>query len=48
LVGQQIFAYEDLGVEFLRRLIVEGLFVVAIDDLYEGDSCIGGHKGRKP
>jgi fumarate hydratase subunit beta len=40
----EIIAYEDLGAEAVRRLVVEDFPVVVINDLYGGDLYLEGRE----
>jgi fumarate hydratase subunit beta len=40
----EIIAYEDLGAEAIRRLVVEDFPVVVVNDLYGGDLYEEGRK----
>ena len=40
----EIIAYEDLGTEAIRRLVIEDFPVVVINDLYGGDLYIEGRE----
>jgi fumarate hydratase subunit beta len=42
--GAKIVAYEDLGAEAIRRLVVEDFPVVVVNDLYGGDLYKEGRK----
>jgi fumarate hydratase subunit beta len=40
----EVIAYEDLGTEAIRRLVVEDFPVVVVNDLYGGDLYLEGKK----
>ncbi len=40
----EVIAYEDLGTEAVRRLVVEDFPVVVVNDLYGGDLYVEGRK----
>ena len=40
----EIIAYEDLGAEAVRRLVVEDFPVVVVNDLYGGDLYLEGRE----
>ena len=40
----EVIAYEDLGAEAVRRLVVEEFPVVVVNDLYDGDLYLEGRE----
>jgi fumarate hydratase subunit beta len=40
----EVIAYEDLGAEAVRRLVVEDFPVVVVNDLYGGDLYLEGRE----
>jgi len=40
----EVLAYEDLGAEAMRRLVVEDFPVVVVNDLYGGDLYLEGRE----
>jgi fumarate hydratase subunit beta len=45
IVSAEIIAYDDLGPEAIRRLVVEDVPAVVINDIYGGDAYVEG-RGR--